>query len=200
MCLVKWLTTQFGGFLFRLLHCHGFDDAKAKPKRPLESQTRRIAEEKSHFLNSLEAPTAEATHDAQQCTMLVKSLFFFLSHWKTNKKTIITGETQLFPLPVSLLEDDGMQEGIGGAQVERKRQSVTSQVARRKISQTNGGEEVTARTGSVLAKWDAAKGCHSGALLSFHMTDGDDAPEIKLKVFFHWTSIVSEFLVSFFFS
>lgn len=125
-------------------------------------------------------------HNSALCLWKVFFFFFFLSAWQTNpkkKKIIITGETRLFPLPVSLLVDDGMQEGIVGAQVERKRQSVTSQVARRKISQTNVAKEFTARTGSVLAKWDAAKGCHSAALVSFHMNKAGDAPELKTHLF-----------------
>lgn len=48
MCLVKLLTSQFGGFPFRKLHCDAFDDAKTKPrtKAPPESQPRQIAAEK----------------------------------------------------------------------------------------------------------------------------------------------------------
>lgn len=115
-------------------------------------------------------------HNSAWCT--VQSFFFFFySLWdRKRKKNNYWWDATVSP-PRELLGDDGMQGGIWGAQVERKRQSVTSRVARRKISQANGVEEFTARTGSILAKWDAVKGCQSGASVPAHVTEAADAQE-----------------------
>lgn len=171
------------------------------PHKSLRNHKRDPSQKRKSHFSELTGSSHNRGHSP--CTTMrdVWGFFFSFSDWKTNtKKIVITGETRLFPLPVSLLEDDGMQEGIGGAQVERKRQSVTSQVARRKISQTNGAKEFTARTGSVLAKWDAGKGCHSRAFVFYHMTGGNVAPEIKTKsVFFLLININCVQIFSFFF-
>lgn len=127
MCLVKLLTSQFGGFPFRKLHCDAFDDAKTKPrtKAPPSPNRDRSQRKKKPFpeltgnLHSRGHSPCTTMRDAVCKVFFFLPLFFLLRSKK--EKKMITGETRLFPLPVSY---SGMMECRRGFEARRLRENV----------------------------------------------------------------------------
>lgn len=105
MCLVKLLTSQFGGFPFRKLHCDAFDDAKTKPrtKAPPSPNRDRSQRKKKPFpeltgnLHSRGHSPCTTMRDAV-CKVFFFFLFFSFSDRKRKKK-ILRVRRDCFPSP-----------------------------------------------------------------------------------------------------
>lgn len=105
MCLVKLLTSQFGGFPFRKLHCDAFDDAKTKPrtKAPPSPNRGRSQRKKKPFpeltgnLHSRGHSPCTTMRDAV-CKVFFFFLFFSFSDRKRKKKWVRV-RRDCFPSP-----------------------------------------------------------------------------------------------------